>query len=130
MFTPYMAFASLSYLFMILGLLNRKKNRRLHIRFMSLAMLIDISIVCILEIQRNAIQTAIDMKLGFFQQLHIGSSLSAVVLYFPTAYLGWKTYKRREAFHSHSHRYFGMIVFILRSIGFLTMFFFLKKESG
>ncbi|MBN8554247.1 MAG: hypothetical protein J0L93_02285 [Deltaproteobacteria bacterium] len=127
MFTPYMAIATFSYFCMVMGILNRKKNRLAHIRWMSLAMLIDLSIVGILEYQRDAIQTTIDMKLGFVQQIHIAVSLMAVLFYFPTIYFGWMLYWGKRTLRLKTHKWLGILVFLLRTIGFVTMF---KMGSG
>ncbi|MDB5036838.1 MAG: hypothetical protein JWQ35_366 [Bacteriovoracaceae bacterium] len=122
--TPYMTAASLTYFLLVAGVINRKK-RRTHLRLMLTAISIDISLVLVLELQRAAIKTALDMKLGFFQQLHIASSLLAVLFYFPTMYFGWKAFRdhsKNIPVTSNRHIWLGITAFILRSIGFITMF--------
>ena len=124
--TNYMAFASLAYFLMCLGILNRTKPK-VHSKFMLIAMLIDFSIVLTLEIKRNAIKTALEFTLSPLQQTHIAMSSVALLFYFPIIYLGIKalnyqlTKKERKI-----HMRLGIISFIFRSIGFILMFSMLK----
>jgi hypothetical protein len=96
------------------------------------AILIDLSLVAILEIQRSAVETALKRELEFFQQIHIASSLLAILFYFPTAYFGWKAYRAylaRVKPASNLHIQLGIITFALRTLGFITMFSLISRVT-
>jgi hypothetical protein len=125
--TPYMLAASLSYSLMILGVLNRK-NTRVHAPVMGTAISIDLLIVLTLEIQRHAVNTALEFSLTPLQQIHIGFSTLATVLYFPIVALGLLRLKGRTGENSaHWHKRLGVAAFIFRTSGFILMFSMLDK---
>ncbi len=121
--TPYMGLASFNYFLLILGLLALKHKPALHPKFMTTAIALDLALVLILQIQRNAVKTAAGFTLEPLQQLHILFSLLAVILYFPVFFLG---HKRQQGLASEkqksAHKNLGIITFIARTLGFLLMF--------
>lgn len=124
--TPYMFLAAISYLLMVAGILNLK-NRKQHAILMSLAISLDLLLVLVLQIQREAVQTAISMKLLPIQQLHILASSMATVFYFPMIYMGVRNYKGRSSEKEKKwHRRLGYLTFSLRTLGFFLMFSMLK----
>lgn len=124
--TPYMAAATFAYGCLILGLIERKK-RNFHMSLMLTGILIDIMLVLILEVTRSAIGTATGESLSFVQYTHIAVSLLAVLLYFPILGHGYllvgKT-SNKESLRSR-HIKLGVSAFVLRSVGWFTMFSFL-----
>jgi hypothetical protein len=126
--TAHMAAATLSYGCLVIGLMHRKYKRH-HALWMTLGMLIDLLIVLSLEIYRDAIATAFAQKLGTLQQLHIAVSTVALLLYFPTATLGYMRLLRPDSNHSIKkfHIRLGIAAFIFRSLGFLLMFSMLTR---
>lgn len=126
--TLYMGLASFAYFLMLGGLAHRRKPS-VHVKFMGASMLLDLSLVLVLEFQRSAIGTAIGMKLGPLQQGHIVSSTLALVLYFPVFYLGWRSHvlaAKGVAPKRKWHVGLGILAFGLRTIGFILMFSLLQ----
>ncbi len=128
--TPYMGVASFAYALICLGLVYRRQ-RKVHALLMNSGIVLDLSLVLILEIARDAVNTAIGMSLGPLQQAHIYSSAIAVVLYIPAFVLGWRAllYKLGPSGISW-HRRLALTAFGFRSIGFALMFTLLDKPSG
>jgi hypothetical protein len=124
--TPFMWLASLAYLSLCLGILARRRNTHTHARLMCFGVLIDVSLVLTLQLQRDAIATAVAFTLVPLQQAHIVVSTIALILYFPVAYLGWRSWKDPNFTARLLHRKLGVTAFILRSLGFLLMFSMLK----
>lgn len=127
--TIFMAAATVAYGLLVLGLVFRF-NRRVHPVLMLCGMIIDISIVLILEVQRNAIDTALSFTLSLMQQAHIGSSTIALLLYFPTIAMGWKLWKQgpRPGLRKW-HIRVAIASFCFRTLGFLLMLSFLGHQS-
>lgn len=126
--TPYMGLATLSYGFMNIGLMNLR-NREFHVRYMNSAIAIDIALVLALELQRDAIQTALSFSLSPLQQAHIAMSAIATVLYIPIMILGWRLYLGKLSSSGRLwHRRLGIIGYVFRSLGFLLMFSLLLRK--
>ena len=126
--TPYMLIATAAYCSMVTGVLARK-NQKWHTRFMGTAILIDLTLVLILELQRSAIKTAMAFSLTLPQQLHIGASTIAVALYAPVIYFGLKKWRGQgDAETRQKHMAFGKWAFVFRTLGFLLMFSLLWKK--
>jgi len=120
--TNYMAAAGFSYLLFILGLIFRK-TRRFHVRLMATGMILDVSLVLILELGRSAIDTALSGKLSLVQHSHIAFSTFAVVFYIPTFIYGLKRLKGSKVpAHRVWHIRMALTAFTFRSLGFVTMF--------
>ena len=128
--TPYMGAATIAYGCLILGLVERKK-RNFHMSLMLTGISVDILIVLFLEATRAAIGTATGESLSVLQYTHIGVSLAAVILYLPIVIHGYFLSKR--ATHSegmrHRHIVLGIVAFVLRSVGWVTMFSFINFSS-
>ena len=119
----FMGLATLSYSMLIIGLLNRFRSKHEHAFFMTLGISIDLIIVLSLEIQRNAIGTAVSFSLSSLQQAHIGFSSLATLLYFPVLFLGVRNLKSPPTLVSlKAHKILGYSAFIFRSLGFVLMF--------
>ena len=128
--TPYMAIATTAYSAMVWGVFFRRE-KRLHVALMHLAILLDISLVGLLELQRSAIATAVSFSLNPLQQGHIAASTLALVLYFPILGLGWALYRGRrpEPGFRALHIRIGYAAFALRTIGFILMFAMLEHVT-
>jgi hypothetical protein len=97
---------------------------------MSTSIAIDLLLVITLEISRNAVATAISMKLQPLQQMHIAASTIAVILYFPIVILGILRLKARASKKARSyHKILGIIAFTFRTIGFALMFTLIKTQQ-
>lgn len=121
--TPYMTLATLAYFSMVAGILNRK-NKNLHSKLMGTAVTLDLTLVLVLEFTRNAIATAAAMTLEPLQQIHIGFSTLALLLYFPIVILGIMRFRGKATGPRSQkwHRSLGILAFIFRSLGFILMF--------
>ena len=118
--TGFMAFAALTYFILLFGLII-KKNKYLHVRLMSTAIIFDLSLVLLLELQRHAIETTLQNELSNLQRAHIYCSTLAVLCYIPTLILGLRLYKNKPSSRKW-HLRFGGFAFLFRTIGFIMMF--------
>ena len=130
--TPYMLIASFAYVLMLRGFQQRRQSRRSHVYYMYAAMLIDVILVLTLEVQRNAIATAIKFSLNPWQQAHIGASTLALLLYFPLLGLGLVRLKKpaSSAALGRWHMRIGIVTFVCRTLGFLLMFSMLGHHGS
>lgn len=130
--TPHMWAASLAYACMVAGLAFRRRSRRAHAWLMGSAMGLDLALVATLEIQRDAVATALRFSLGPWQQAHIAVSLAAVLLYAPVLGLGLRRYLNPDSASGirHWHMRLGILAFAFRSLGFLLMFSMLGARPG
>lgn len=126
--TIYMGIATGSYVLLVAGLVY-KNDRQLHARLMLSAISLDLLLVVILQIQRQAIQTMLKFSLTGLQQAHVGVSFAATVLYIPVLYLGIRLWKHPELAWKlrRAHINIAVTAFLLRTAGFLLMFSLLKK---
>lgn len=121
--TPPILAAFIAYSLLVIGLIKRK-NTRIHAPLMLTGISMDIALLVILQIQRNAIQTALSNEMNIWQLGHIVSSLTAVVLYVPVVALGILRLKKISTtqFSRNAHIGLGLAAFLFRSIGFVLMF--------
>lgn len=126
--TPYMGFATLAYGLMNIGLMNRRRSS-IHVSYMISAIALDLALVLTLELQRDAIKTAISFSLTPLQQAHILISSMATVLYIPIIILGYRLYcGRLNGLGRLWHRRLGIAGYVFRSLGFFLMFSLLMKK--
>jgi hypothetical protein len=125
-----MLIASLAYFFMLSGMSFRKTHPRVHIWLMGIAMAIDIILVLTLELQRDAIHTALSFSLNWLQQSHIVASSIASTLYIPILILGFKKFSENKNRLSINkwHKYLGIAAFVFRTLGYALMFSMLKPH--
>ncbi|MGZ3682237.1 MAG: hypothetical protein ACXVCI_00175 [Bdellovibrionota bacterium] len=119
----YMSLATFAYLLLCGGIAARKQSRALHGKLMGTAVLIDFSLVAVLEFQRSAVATAVSLHLNGWQQAHVYSSSMAALLSVPLLAMGLRAY-RRPASDSlrRRHRHLGWLAFFFRTVGFVLMF--------
>lgn len=129
--TVYLGIATLAYIAMVLGVLYRRK-RALHLALMHGVIVTDLTLVLVIEFQRSAINTVLNMELNFFQQAHVLTSTLAVLCYLPLLWLGWKLvrgageYVRLRVWHKR----LGWLAFVFRTLGFLLMFSMLERVQS
>ena len=121
--TVEMLWASLAFLLLLWGAWLRKQ-RLPHIILMNLGIALDTLLVLKLQINRDAVQTAMEFSLGPWEQLHIGASTVALVLYLPVLLLGWQRHLgyARGAGSRRWHIRLGVSALLFRTIGFFMMF--------
>ena len=94
---------------------------------MSTAIASDLVLVLTLEIQRDAVATAIAHKLSALNQAHIYCSSIATLLYIPLIYFGIKLLKREDVARIKPiHRKLGYAALTFRTLGYMLMFSMLK----
>ncbi len=125
--TGFMFLATLNFFILLIGFTYRQKDQRKHALLMTLGIVSDLAIVLTLQVQRNAVATAIAFKLSALNQAHIFCSTSATVLYFPMIYLGYQLIQKKSGPQTKTlHRKLGYATLILRGLGFFLMFSMLK----
>ena len=83
----------------------------------------DFLLVLYLEITRGAVEKAATFTMSAPQQIHIGLSLVALLLYVPMIVLGQKLAKNPNSTDIRKrHRALGITTFAFRSLGFAFMF--------
>jgi hypothetical protein len=128
--TPYMGVATFAYGLLNIGLIHIRKPQ-IHVPYMNAGILLDLSLVLLLEFQRDAINTALSFSLSPLQQAHIGASSMATILYVPILLLGWRLHFGKLGAEGRLwHRRLGIAGYIFRSLGFLLMFSLLFKNSN
>lgn len=125
--TRYMTIAAFNYLLILAGFLVRNKDRRIHVRLVSLGILFDLCLVLILQLERDAVGTAMSLKLSALNQAHIYTSSIATALYIPQAITGYRL--RMGEGPRKAHRILGMLVILFRTLGFLLMFSMIESKN-
>ena len=118
--TASMWYASVCWVLIVLGY-ARRTQRNLHVPLVLSGLLGDIALVLFLQFTRDAIGTALAFKLSFWNQIHIGFSSIALVLYFPVLYFGIELLRGNEKCRSLHHK-FATTALLFRTLGFIFMF--------
>lgn len=79
--------ATLGWVLLVLGWAARRDRRR-HLALVIPGMAVDLGLVLYLEVTRSVIEKTVTETYTLAQQIHIGTSTAAVVLYLPTIALG------------------------------------------
>ena len=122
---PFMALATLSYALLCRGLYALKADRTSHPRWMAAGILLDLSLVLILQIQRQAIQEATSGTLPPLQMAHVGFSTLATMGYLGVLPVGIALVRKPELRNTALkiwHGRFGAATFLARTLGFFLMF--------
>lgn len=126
--TPYMAIATVAYMLLVAGLLVRPLSLNLHAKLMGTGISLDLVLVIVLQIQREAVQTAVSNSLSFIQIFHAATSTLATIFYIPTVVLGLILLKNPNLRDRwlRRHRFVALSAFVFRTLGYATMFSMLK----
>jgi len=120
--TINMWIASVAWLLLALGYTQRR-NRKRHVPLVLAAIGMDIGLVLYLQFTRSAVQKALEFSLKILQQIHIGFSTLALLLYFPILFLGFKLLRGdRDPKTRLLHIRIATIALIARTLGFCFMF--------
>ena len=120
--TLNMWIATLAWALLVVGFLNRR-NTSQHVRFMLAGIFLDIALVLYLQVTRDAIQKAASFSLAILEQVHIGFSTVALLLYFPVLYFGFSLLSKGPDPKIFSrHKTCAVTAFIFRGLGFVFMF--------
>ncbi len=127
--TGFMFVASLNFFILWAGFFQRHENKNLHARMMATGILSDLSLVLILEFQRDAVATALAHQLSALNQAHIYCSTVATLLYLPLIYFGLKLLRGQDrAKILPLHRKLGYLALTFRTLGYFLMFSMLLKK--
>lgn len=126
--TPHMTIAMIAYFLLLIGLQYRRSNQRVHAILMSSGIGLDIALVLLLQLNRDAVGTAMEFSLPILSQLHILFSSLALFLYFPILFLGFMRLKKRYTGKTSRqwHIRLGILAFSFRTIGLVLMFSLLE----
>jgi hypothetical protein len=123
MHSPYPWLASLAFLLLLAGFAVRKSRRNLHVCLMSAGMALDLALVVILAISRDAVGTAMGHDLTLWQQAHVIFSTFAVGLYIPVFALGLARWRGSPSYVARAwHIRLGYWALACRAAGFVFMF--------
>jgi hypothetical protein len=123
MTTPYMGMATASYGVLLTGVFATRRGGPLHRLLMSVGVGADLLQVLWIEFSRSAIAETVRLELPLLPFLHVLTSATAVVIYAPALWFGWKAYgEKAESKARRIHRNLGIAALAFRSIGYLLMF--------
>jgi len=124
-----MQFQSLCIVFtMAFGIMVRR-NRKLHIKVMSLAIIWDVILILQIELSRSAILKASKaMSNAFALNVHVTIAVLTVVLYGFMIQSGRQIIKGRGDIRK-KHKILGFTTFSLRILTFLTSFWAVSPKS-
>jgi hypothetical protein len=124
-----MQFQSLCIVFtMAFGILVRR-NRKLHIKVMSLAIIWDVILILQIELSRSAILKASKaMSNAFALNVHVSIAVLTVVLYGFMIQSGRQIIKGRGDLRK-KHKILGFTTFSLRILTFVTSFWAVSPKS-
>lgn len=120
----YIIFSTLVIVLLFIGLMFRK-NRELHPPIMSLAFLIDLGLVLVIEFNRKAVETVASSVVNqpdYFLIFHALVSLLVLVLYIMMIFSGLKILKGNDE-QIARHRSFAYLFIVLRLTNYITSFF-------
>lgn len=100
-----------------LGIVNHRK-RKLHITLMSMAFLVDLALVLIIELNRGAIAQALSFPKGLLL-FHILDSVLVLLLYVALIVLGIK-WIQRSTVAAFWHRRLAYVFVVARLTNFVT----------
>ncbi len=114
--------ATLAWLLLVSGWFLRRR-RSAHVPLVLSGITLDLAIVVFLEVTRGVVETTVQAPLSGTRWVHVASSLIAVLLYFPTLYLGFRMLRAAppSAALRTSHRRVATLALVARTIGFATM---------
>ena len=108
-------------LLMLAGILVYR-NRKLHVRVMSVAMIWDVLLILQIELSRSAIlkaSKAVDNPIML--NIHVSIAVSTVILYALMVYTGRALLAGRTEIR-HKHKILGYSTFLMRILTFITSF--------
>ncbi|MCB0355547.1 MAG: hypothetical protein KDD40_00980 [Bdellovibrionales bacterium] len=111
--------SSIALIIFLIGRFQVKKNLKLHIKLMSLAMTIDILLVIALVLMRNALGTVVSGKMSGILMVHVPIAISTVIAYGFATYFGLKLKRGQRQYLKHM-RITDKVVIPLRLLNTFT----------
>lgn len=93
--------SSIVLLIFLFGRFQVKKNLKLHIQLMSTAMIIDVLLVIVLVVTRNALGTVVSGEMSGILLVHVPIAILTVVSYGFAAFYGIKLKKGQRKYLKH-----------------------------
>ncbi|MBX7137705.1 MAG: hypothetical protein K1X83_06945 [Oligoflexia bacterium] len=120
--TLQMLIATCAWLLLVLGYCQRYQRSR-HVPLVLAGIGTDLALVLYLQITRGAVQKALAFDMTLLNQLHVGFSTAALLLYFPILYLGFRLVRGdKSAALRITHARLARVCLGLRTAGFILMF--------
>jgi len=117
------SFIILSLLFFGAWLIIKKRNRKLHVKTMLMAIVWDILLVLQIELSRGAIAKASKVTSNpNILNIHVSLAVSSVVLYIFLIMTGKNVLKGNHGILG-LHRKLGLLALLMRTLTFITSFF-------
>lgn len=108
-------------LVMVIGIIVRR-NRKLHVKMMSFAMIWDIILILQIELNRSAILKASKaVSNPMILNVHVGIAVATVLLYGAMVYTGRALLSGRNEIRP-KHRFLGYSTLCMRVLTFITSF--------
>lgn len=108
-------------LLMVVGVYFRR-NRQLHVKIMSLAMIWDVLLILQVELSRSAILKASKaMENALALNVHVSIAVATVILYAFMVHSGRKLLAHQASFRKR-HRLLGWTTLLMRILTFITSF--------
>lgn len=108
-------------LLMVFGLVVRR-NRKIHVRVMSAAMIWDILLILQIELSRSAVLKASKaISNPLILNIHVALAVTTVLLYGAMVYSGRKILAGELSF-KEKHKVLGYTTFLFRVLTFITSF--------
>jgi uncharacterized membrane protein YozB (DUF420 family) len=124
----FILFSTMVLLLIAFGLINRHK-RKIHVPVMATAFAIDLSLVLVIEIQRQAIENIVINQHNSFTWFHVIISTIVLVLYIVLAVTGYKMSKLVSGpmFYQtqlvQTHKITSIVFIVLRLTNYMTSLF-------
>jgi len=114
--------AALAWVLIVAGWTQRRRSRRVHVALALSGIAVDLTLVLILELQRDVVGQTFSKDWSAIQTTHIATSAAAVVLYIPVVILGVLLLRNLAgAKLRKAHAITAMLALFLRTIGFVCM---------
>lgn len=108
-------------LIMVIGILVRR-NRKLHVKMMSFAMIWDVILILQIELNRSAILKASKaVSNPLILNVHVGIAVATVLLYGAMVYTGRALLSGKNEIRP-KHRFLGYSTLFMRVLTFITSF--------
>lgn len=115
-------------LLMLLGIIKRRQ-RQLHVKIMSLAMIWDIILILQIELSRSAILKASKAVANpMILNIHVSIAVSTVILYGFMVYTGRALLSGRNEIRN-KHKILGYSTFLMRLLTFATSFWAVSPKA-
>ena len=114
----YVSLATIAFVLIFVGSAQYKR-RAVHVPLVLAGILLDLTLVLILEFQRDVIGMTISTDWSWMQWTHIGSSTLATLLYFPVTWLGVAILRGKVTRTTRSnHKRLAIAALVCRTVGF------------